>query len=449
MEKRKKWPVFGPAPVTFLLVVIMLFADFFGGDIIPFDRWMQQFSSSQVEEEKPPQSPFARLVRGKDRRKLETTGFACDVAENSIVCLADHPVRIDTNNNITVYYSSSHRVQGETSVKPYALQKDKYLLQYITPVRILHSDNQPPVCQYNHEVPAVIFSSGISRNVFHEFNDILIPLFITTKHFQSRVLIILEDYDPSFVAKYSKIFSRMSSYEVMNPAANRSVHCFPGMILGLKYHDNLALNPSDIPGGYSIDDFRQFIGETYSLKFKHVSQIRKPTLMLISREKTRKILNEDEMITMMKELGFRVIVATAEEARNVNKFANTVNSCSVLVGAHGAGLTNELFLPAGAVMVQVEPLGLEWAAANYYGNPAPTMHLYYLRYKIELEESSLVELYGRHHSVITDPESVYAKGYREVKAVYLDQQDVRVNIVRFRKTMLQALELVKNAPLTR
>ncbi|KAL0306337.1 UNVERIFIED_CONTAM: Alpha-1,3-arabinosyltransferase XAT3 [Sesamum radiatum] len=79
--------------------------------------------------------------------------------------------------------------------------------------------------------------------------------------------------------------------------------------------------------------------------------------MLISREKTRKILNEDEMITMMKELGFLVIVARAEEARNMNKFANTVNSCSVLVGAHGAGLTNELFLPPGAVMVQVEILG--------------------------------------------------------------------------------------------
>ncbi|KAK4439769.1 Alpha-1,3-arabinosyltransferase XAT3 [Sesamum alatum] len=449
MEKNKRWPVFGPAPVTFVLIFVMIFADFFGGDIVPFDQWMQQFSSSQVEEETPPQSPLARLVRGKDRRKLETTGFACDVAEHSIVCLADLPVRINTKNNITVYDSSSHKVQEETSVKPYALQKDKYLLQYITPVRIVHGDNQPPVCQYNHEVPAVIFSSGISGNIFHEFNDILIPLFITTKHFQSRVFIILEDYDPSFVAKYRKIFSRMSSYEVMNPAANRSVHCFPGMILGLKYHDNLALNPSDIPGGYSIHDFRLFLGETYGLKFTHVSQIRRPTLMFISREKTRKILNEDEMITMMKELGFRVIVATAEEARNVNKFANTVNSCSVLVGAHGAGLTNELFLSAGAVMVQVEPLGLEWAAAKYYGNPAPGMHVHYLRYLIEPEESSLTELYGRHHSVITDPESVYAKGYREVRAVYLDQQDVRVNIVRFRKTILQALKLVKNASLTR
>ncbi|KAK6149346.1 hypothetical protein DH2020_016871 [Rehmannia glutinosa] len=329
------------------------------------------------------------------------------------------------------------------SVRPYALQQDKQLLQYITPVKISKEKTKQPVCQYNHEIPAVIFSSGMTGNLFHEFNDIIIPLFITTKHFKSQVLLILEDYSPSFVTKYSKIFSRLSSYEVMNPAANASVHCFPGMILGLKYHDNLALNPSDIPGGYTMHDFRLFLGETYDLKFTHVSQIRKPTLLLISRDKTRKFLNEYEMVTMMKGLGFTVVIARTKEASNLNKFANMVNSCSVLVGAHGAGLTNELFLPAGAVMVQVELLGLEWASHNYYGNPARAMGVHYLRYKIEPEESSLVELYGKNHSVITNPESVFAKGYWAARAVYLDQQDVRVDIVKFRKTIVQALQLVK------
>ncbi|PIN09471.1 protein O-GlcNAc transferase [Handroanthus impetiginosus] len=445
MEKSRRGRLLvGAAPLTFLLIVCLLSADFFGGNIIAFDQWMQHLSGSQLEEQKPLQPLLARLVRGKDRRQLEASGFACDVAENSIVCIANEPVRIDTSKNVTVYSSSlTLTVQDETRVKPYALQKDKYLLQYITAVKILHGNNKPPACQYNHDIPAVIFSSGISGNLFHEFNDIMIPLFITTKHFQSRVFLILEDYKPSFVTKFSKVISRLSSYEVMNPAANGSVHCFSGMILGLKYHDNLALNPRDIPGGHSMHDFRQFLAETYDLKFKHVSHIRKPTLMLISREKTRKFLNEDEMVTMIKELGFRVIVARTKEAKNLNKFANIVNSCGVLVGAHGAGLTNELFLPAGAVMVQVEPLGMEWAAANYYGNPACAMGVRYLRYKIEPEESSLLDSYGRNHSVIMDPASVYAKGYRAVRAVYLDQQDVRVDIDRFRKTIQQALRMVK------
>lgn len=314
----------------------------------------------------------------EDRRKLETTGYGCDAAENSIVCVSNLPVRIDTHNNITVYTSLRRTGLDKSSIKPYALQKDKYLLQWISPVKVLQGNSKPPACQYNHTIPAVIFSSGILGNLFHEFNDIIIPLFITTKHFQSRVLFILEDYDPWFVSKFSKIISRLSSYEVVNPAVNASVHCFPGMILGLKYHDNLALNPSDIPGGHTMRDFRLFLAETFSLKFAHVSQIRVPTLVLISRKKTRKFLNEDEIVNMIKELGFRVVIARTKEASDLNTFANIINSCAVLVGAHGAGLTNELFLPAGAVMVQVEPLGLEWSSANYFGNPARAMSVRYL-----------------------------------------------------------------------
>ncbi|KAG8386098.1 hypothetical protein BUALT_Bualt03G0113700 [Buddleja alternifolia] len=441
MEKNRRRLLFGA--ITFLLIIPLLFVDFFGENFIPFNPWMEESSSSTIEEQKPLKSLLARLVTGKDRRKLQTSGFACDIAENSIVCLSNQPVRIDTRNNITIYDSSN---EEESSVKPYALQKDKYLLQFISPVKILHRNSNPPVCQYNHEIPAVIFSSGISGNLFHEFNDIIIPLFLTTKHFQSRVLVILEDYSPTFVIKFSKILSRLSDYEVMNPSANQTVHCFPGSILGLKYHDNLALNPKNIPEGYTIRDFQKFLFEAYNLKYTHVSQIRKkPTMMLISREKTRKFLNQDEMVAMIRRLGFHVIIATTKVASNLTSFASVVNSCNVLVGAHGAGLTNEMFLPAGAVLVQVEPIGMEWASAHYYGDPARTMGLHYLRYKIEPEESSLSEVYGLNNSVITDPESIYAMGYREVKAVYLDQQDLRINIVRFRETLLHALQLVRKA----
>ncbi|KAH6786360.1 hypothetical protein C2S52_005912 [Perilla frutescens var. hirtella] len=430
-----------------ILIITLLLLDFFGANNISFHQWV---TISQVEDQKPLKSLLARLLKEEDQRKLETTGYGCDAAENSLVCISNLPVRIDTRSNVTVYTSPRGTRLNESSVKPYALQKDKYLLQWITPVKILQGSSKPPACQHNHTAPAVIFSSGILGNLFHEFNDIIIPLFITTKHFQSRVLFIVEDYDPWFVSKFGKILSRLSSHEVVNPAANASVHCFPGMILGLKYHDNLALNPSDLPGGYTMYDFRLFLAETYSLNFTHVSQIRVPTLVLISREKTRKFLNEDEIVAMIKELGFRVVVARTKEALNLDKFASVINSCAVLVGAHGAGLTNELFLPAGAVMVQVEPLGVDWGAANYYGNPAGPMGVHYLRYKIEPDESSLIELYGHNHSVITDPESVYAMGYRVVREVYLQQQDIRVNVTRFRKTVLQALSLVKkNTPLTR
>ncbi|KAK6149349.1 hypothetical protein DH2020_016874 [Rehmannia glutinosa] len=345
---------------------------------------------------------------------------------------------------MTVYIPSDQNLPKETVIRPYARQEDE--LKQISPVHMLQYTNttSPPSCQYNHHIPSVIFSSGSTGNVFHEMNEIIIPLFITTKQFQSRVIFILEDYKPSFMTKYGNVLSRLSTYDVINPSANRSVHCFPGSVIGLKYHDNLALNSSDIPGGYAMPDFRHFLRQAYSLKFAHVSQITRPRLMLLSRTNTRRFLNEEQIITLMETIGFQVMVVRRSKViSNLNKFSQLINSCSVLVGAHGAGLTNEIFLPSGAVMVQVELLGTEWASNTYYGDTARAMGVRYLRYKIDAEESSLSKLYGRNSSVVTDPGSVYRNGgYRAARTVFLDQQNVRINLVRFRETLVEALSIV-------
>lgn len=143
--------------------------------------------------------------------------------------------------------------------------------------------------------------------------------------------------------------------------------------------------------------------------------------MLVSREKGRRFLNEDEIIGMIREMGFTLVAVRNQELSNLTQISNLVNSCSVLVGVHGAGLTNELFLPDGAVMVQVEPLGLEWASTTYFGDPADAMDLQYLRYKIMPEVSSLVEMYGLDHPVIKDPASIFAKGYLAARTVYVER----------------------------
>ncbi|KAK0602157.1 hypothetical protein LWI29_030915 [Acer saccharum] len=72
------------------------------------------------------------------------------------------------------------------------------------------------------------------------------------------------------------------------------------------------------------------------------------------------------------------VVIKPNRMLSLDKFTEEVNKCNVMVGAHGAGLTNEVFLPDGAVVVQVVPLGLDWAASNYFGAPASEMGLNYL-----------------------------------------------------------------------
>ncbi|GFP88052.1 egf domain-specific o-linked n-acetylglucosamine transferase [Phtheirospermum japonicum] len=329
-------------------------------------------------------------------------------------------------------------------IRPYAKQESE--LEQISPVHVIrYSNHTLPSCRFNHSVPAVIFSSGSTGNVFHEMNEIIIPLFITTKQFQSCVLFVLEDYKPSFMTKYGNILRRLSTYDVINPSENRSVHCFPGSVVGLKFHDHLALDPDKIPGGYAMPDFRRFLRQVYGLKFVRVSQLirasNKPRLMLLSRTNSRRFLNEDEMVGVMEGLGFQVIVVRRSKIMSdLDRVARLINSCSVLVGAHGAGLTNGIFLPSGAVMVQVELLGTEWASNTYFGDHARAMGVHYLRYKIEAEESSLVKVYGRNHSFVTNPGSVTS--LTTARMVFLDQQNVRINLVRFRETLVEALSIV-------
>ncbi|KAK6149348.1 hypothetical protein DH2020_016873 [Rehmannia glutinosa] len=459
MEKEPRKLVFRVTPWIFLLVLPLFYADVVWRNNIQFEQRLHYISSTETisstrkintnetvgEKKESLDFLLSKLVKGEDQEKLKATGFACNTQVYSKHCIANKPVWIDTTT-MTVTIPSNQPVR-ETVIRPYARQEDDVLLSTVTPVKILQGNTTLPVCQYNHEIPAVIFSSsGFVGNVFHEINEIIIPLFITTAQFKSRVLFIAEDHSPPFLKKYNNILSRLTSHEIMNPSANQTIHCFPGAVVGLKFHGHLALNSSDIPTGLSMSHFRQFLRESLNLKYHNVSQINRPTVMLLSRRTTRRILNEDEIVAMMEELGFRVmVVARAKVVSNLEVFSSMINSCSVFVGAHGAGLTNELFLPDGAVMVQVDLIGLEWAAANYYGNPARAMSVHYLRYKIEPEESSLLKVFGRRdHTAITDPKALPVQAGKEV---YLNGQNVRINVARFRETMVEAMSLVRDLTL--
>lgn len=95
---------------------------------------------------------------------------------------------------------------------------------------------------------------------------------------------------------------------------------------------------------------------------------------------------------MATGLGFEVVVTEADS--NLARFANLVNSCDVLMGVHGAGLTNMVFLPKNAIVIQILPLrGLEWLGRTDLGDPAKDMNRRYLEYQIGEEESSLRQEY--------------------------------------------------------
>ncbi|KAK1581675.1 hypothetical protein Q3G72_007946 [Acer saccharum] len=397
---------------------------------------------NEVIQEDTLKFQLRRFVRDEDLIQFENTGFSCLHSQISEVCVSERPLIID---NQTIYVPSS-QLQLTKKVKLYG---EVIAHHRVSPVQIVageqSANSSVPACHVTHEVPAVVFSGrGLAGNMYHEISEMIIPLFITTRHFRSQVKFVITDFNPKWVKKYSKVLESLSGYDVINPAENGTVHCFPGGVIGLKYYGMMALNSSDLPGGYSMADFRKFLRESYSLKYENVVQIKRerPVLLLISRKNSRVFLNELEMVALMEEIGFEVVVVRPSGMSNLAKFARVVNTCSVMVGAHGAGLTNEVFLPSGAVMVQVVLLGLEWVSTAYFGGPASDMGVQYLEYKIEPEESTLLKKFGRDHPIITDPNSIGAKGYYAFRIAYIDGQNVNVNLTRFREILVQAMELV-------
>ena len=88
-----------------------------------------------------------------------------------------------------------------------------------------------------------------------------------------------------------------------------------------------------------------------------------------------------------------------------------MDACDVLVGAHDAGLTNMVFLRAGAVVVQVIPWGkMEPYGEGFVGAPAAHMGLRHFVYIIAAEESTLYDRHGKDHPVIADPDVFYRNG---------------------------------------
>uniref|UniRef100_A0A0A9AF68 Uncharacterized protein n=1 Tax=Arundo donax TaxID=35708 RepID=A0A0A9AF68_ARUDO len=112
-----------------------------------------------------------------------------------------------------------------------------------------------------------------------------------------------------------------------------------------------------------------------------------------------------------------------------------------MLGVHGAGLTNCVFLPTGAVLVQIVPYGrLEDIARTDFGDPARDMGLRYIEYGVAAEESSLMDVFGKNHPIIKDPVAVHMSGWGNVAEWYLGKQDVRINIERFKPVLKQAME---------
>ncbi|KAM0850409.1 hypothetical protein ACQ4PT_053101 [Festuca glaucescens] len=337
--------------------------------------------------------------------------------------------------------------KGEKKVRPYA-RNDDFLLPAVVEVTVksLPSAEAAPQCTKRHRVPAVVFSvAGYTDNFFHDNTDVMIPLFLTAGHLKGEVQLLITNYKPWWVQKYTPLLSKLSNYPVINFDEDAGVHCFTQGFVGMYRDRDLILSPHPTrnPRNVTMLDYNRFVRAAYGLRREQPAVLgeepgMRPQMLIISRSGTRKLLNLDEVAAAATALGFNVTVA--EAGADVPAFAALVNSADVLLAVHGAGLTNQIFLPTNAVVLQIVPWGnMNWQATNFFGQPARDMQLRYLEYFVDENETSLKDKYPKDHVVFKDPKALHTQGW-QVLAETIMKQDVQVNLTRFQPFLLQAID---------
>lgn len=350
-----------------------------------------------------------------------------------------------------MYVPQTHSSDGEEwSIRA---QSRKHLpwIKKVT-VKSLNASQPTPRCTSKHAMPAIVFAlGGLTANVWHDFSDVLVPLFLTARQFDRDVQFLITNNQPWFIKKYSAIFGRLTRYDIIDFDADNQVRCYPHVIVGLRSHRDLGIDQNSSPQNYTMVDFRLFVREAYGLPAAEVDipykadkddPDKKPRIMLIDRGKTRRFINAPHVVQGLDWFGFEVVKADPKIDSNLDEFVRLVDSCDAIMGVHGAGLTNMVFLRSGGVVVHIVPYGIEYMADGFYGAPARDMGLKHVQYSISPEESTLLEKYGWNHTVIKDPEAIRNSGWEKVGELYMSKQDIVLNMARFGPSLLKAIEFI-------
>ncbi|CAL4951225.1 unnamed protein product [Urochloa decumbens] len=415
-----------------------------------------------------PPSPEVRQA-GWEAPPLPDWKPLCDVTSNHRIdwCELDGDVRVlGANSTVTLVAppGADDRTFREESwrIKPYPRKADPNAMHNVREVTVRSVSasagaGAAPACTVRHDVPALVFSDrGYTGNYFHAYTDVVLPLFLTARQYSGEVLLLVADFQMWWLGKFLPVFKSLSNYELVDLDHDPRVHCFRRVQVGLTSHDDFSINPRAAPTGESMLDFTAFLRAAYGLPRDvawpasagaanaTAGKKTRPRLLVIARGRNRRFVNVEEIARGAKKVGFEVSVS--EGGHEVAPFAELANSCDAVVGVHGAGLTNMVFLPRGAVVIQVVPLGPMEFVASYFRGPSRDMGLRYLEYRITPEESTLLDKYPRDHPVIADPGSVKAKDWVSFMGVYLFEQDVRLDMKRFRPVLKKALARLRAKP---
>ncbi|XP_047053209.1 xylan glycosyltransferase MUCI21-like [Lolium rigidum] len=397
---------------------------------------------------------------GSPCASMPSHGICCDRTDfNTDVCFMAGDVRTDAASLSFLLFPPSPGSpnatldEKEERVRPYTRKWERHLMDRIHEVRLRASTPEETAserhrCDVVHDAPALVMTAGgYTGNLFHAFNDAFLPAWLTVQHLRRRVVLAVLAYNPWWAGTFQELVSGLSDHHVVDLLHDKRTHCFPGAIVGTRFHGILAVHPERTRDNRTLADFHNFLADAYKDDAAAVKPLergtatntspRRPRLGIVSRKGTRVIENEAAVAQLATSVGFDVsILETANGAPLSSEYA-AISVLDVLLGVHGADLTKLLFLcPGRAALLQVAPLGVPPIARGCYSAACGMMEVHYEQYDVVANESSLRRRYAADDVVLTDPEKAKQKGGWEITArVYLGGQNVSLDLGRFGDTL--------------
>ncbi|CAN4122116.1 unnamed protein product [Withania somnifera] len=351
------------------------------------------------------------------------------------ICSINGPTFFDPFES--TFYDMNSTNNNETNIivekiKPYPRKWENFTMGQIKEFTLTTSPIAPS-CLIHHKAQALVFSvGGYTGNFFHDINDGFIPLFITVNSLfpnQDFILVIskLEDW---WAQKYKDLLLSFSKYPIIDIDKEINVtHCFPKVTLGLMSHGFMNIDPKLIPTSKTLIDFHNFLSTTYgaasaSTRFgKSRCEIGRP------------IPNQNKVKLIAEQIGFEVIFFEPRKNTSLHESFGLIHST----------LTHALFLRPSSIFIQIIPIGAEGVSDICFGKLARDMNLVYEEYKIGVEESSLIEKFGKENNlVLQNPRALQGKGWsQEIMDIYLREQNINLDINRFRIYLEKAYQKAK------
>ncbi|KAG0574131.1 hypothetical protein KC19_VG236600 [Ceratodon purpureus] len=157
--------------------------------------------------------------------------FHCDSGPTSVISGAISAWKPHNKSKSFVLYAQDAEERME-KLKPYTRKWEEGSMSTVNEVmrtsQIANPNRRLPKCDVHHKVPGVIFSTGVyTGNLYHEFNDGLIPLFITSQHLRREVVVIISSFHDWWYTKYQDVVGQISKYKLIDLDSDKRVHCFP------------------------------------------------------------------------------------------------------------------------------------------------------------------------------------------------------------------------------